>query len=279
MPKDLSNDIHAAALAKGWVASKEPFQVKIFQERVLGLSPRVLKSKGWLNAPFTFPVLVQPRKFLAPIQIPSSFDWREKAELAHPWDQRESNMCMAYAICASADARSLISDEPASRFAPRYFHFHYMRKALELGATIYEAAELALKYGLPHAFPGEETITTVEECEDLSPPNKSVVKGVFSFATIEEVKQEIVLRGPVICQVTTYSDFRERYGHNVYRITSKNEPALHAMTIVGYNNDGGYWIIKNSYGAGWGDLGGYCLYSMEDSGLLTPNPTVWAIEL
>jgi len=30
----------------------------------------------------------------------------------------------------------------------------------------------------------------------------------------------------------------------------------HAITLSGYSDSGGYWIIKNSWGTGWGD-GGY----------------------
>jgi C1A family cysteine protease len=59
----------------------------------------------------------------------------------------------------------------------------------------------------------------------------------------------------------------------------EDNPTEHGMTIVGYNDDEDYWIIKNSYGPNWGHLGGYCLYSMEDSGLLRNNPEVWAMDL
>lgn len=278
MAKGRSRDIHALAQAKGWVASKEPFQVEVFPRLVLKHTPPLVNNKGWLDVPF-YLSKIQPRKFLAPVQIPRMIDWREEADLAPPWDQRPSNMCMAHAFCATADARSLLSPGPAFRFAPRYFHCFFMGLDPALGASIDNVSDAAIEYGLPHAFPGEETITTVAECEDLAQPSRSKVKGVFSFATIQEVKQEIFLRGPVLCVLTVYSDFLKNYGSGIYRITAKDNPTEHGMTIVGYNDDEDFWIIKNSYGPNWGDLGGYCLYSMEDSGLLTNNPEVWAMDL
>jgi hypothetical protein len=39
----------------------------------------------------------------------------------------------------------------------------------------------------------------------------------------------------------------------------------HAMTVVGYDDDNKYFIIRNSWGENWGDKG-YCYYKYEDWG-------------
>ncbi len=38
----------------------------------------------------------------------------------------------------------------------------------------------------------------------------------------------------------------------------------HAVILVGYNLDAGYWIMQNSWGEGWGD-GGFMKLKMRDS--------------
>jgi hypothetical protein len=37
--------------------------------------------------------------------------------------------------------------------------------------------------------------------------------------------------------------------------TCPNNMINHAIVMVGYNDTGGYWVIKNSWGTGWGDAG------------------------
>jgi hypothetical protein len=58
-----------------------------------------------------------------------------------------------------------------------------------------------------------------------------------------------------------YSDFKaffadQRNAKTVYRpgATAQFQFA-HAVTLVGYNNQQQYWLVKNSWGSGWGDGG------------------------
>ncbi|UMM21369.1 hypothetical protein L5515_003079 [Caenorhabditis briggsae] len=51
------------------------------------------------------------------------------------------------------------------------------------------------------------------------------------------------------------------YSNGIYHPSERecNDPnnGYHAMTLIGYGNEGGqlYWIVKNSWGSGWGDQG------------------------
>ncbi|MBN2054532.1 hypothetical protein JW905_06395, partial [bacterium] len=67
--------------------------------------------------------------------------------------------------------------------------------------------------------------------------------------------------GPVPCAMTVYDDFYA-YQSGCYQRTG-GDPVNHGVCIVGYDDSicGGAWIIKNSWGPGWGQGGyGYIKY-------------------
>lgn len=60
------------------------------------------------------------------------------------------------------------------------------------------------------------------------------------------------------CAVDTgmkvYNDFRY-YTSGIYKHTTGDYLGGHAVAIVGYSDSEGYWLVKNSWGTGWGDRG------------------------
>lgn len=45
------------------------------------------------------------------------------------------------------------------------------------------------------------------------------------------------------------------YRSGIYNVKSKGGQPNHAVLCVGFNDTDGYWVIKNSWGEGWGDKG------------------------
>ena len=68
----------------------------------------------------------------------------------------------------------------------------------------------------------------------------------------------IAADGPVIGGLNVYEDF-DFYKSGIYRQTTGVFRGRHAVCVVGYQDsekdDGGYWIIKNSWGPNWGEKG------------------------
>lgn len=69
-----------------------------------------------------------------------------------------------------------------------------------------------------------------------------------------QIKEFLVNNGPVCACLVVYEDFYS-YRSGVYRHVTGAEAGGHCVAIVGYNDNPGYWICKNSWGRGWGDQG------------------------
>jgi len=73
-----------------------------------------------------------------------------------------------------------------------------------------------------------------------------------------QIKEWVSTKGPVSSCFVVYQDFFS-YRSGVYRHVTGAEAGGHCVTIIGYNDNPGYWICKNSWGTGWGDQGFFCI--------------------
>ena len=73
-----------------------------------------------------------------------------------------------------------------------------------------------------------------------------------------QIKLEIYTKGPVSAGMATFEDFTT-YEGGVYIHTAGKQTDHHAVTIVGWGYDmtykSEYWIVRNSWGAKWGESG------------------------
>jgi hypothetical protein len=69
------------------------------------------------------------------------------------------------------------------------------------------------------------------------------------------IKHHIYGYGPVTTCMVVYEDFFH-YTGGVYRHTTEETRGGHCVALVGWDDEQGCWIAKNSWGTGWGE-GGY----------------------
>jgi C1A family cysteine protease len=77
---------------------------------------------------------------------------------------------------------------------------------------------------------------------------------------VATLKNALFTYGPLVTTMNVYSDFYS-YRSGVYSYTSGTMQGGHGVLLVGYADDatvsgGGYFIVKNSWGTGWGESGG-----------------------
>lgn len=96
---------------------------------------------------------------------------------------------------------------------------------------------------------------TVKEAMNIAKSN-GYIQSFGKLKTIDDVKTNLVIHGPVIIITSAYTDAGMLY----WRPIGKNRGG-HATVLVGYNKDG--FILKNSWGTSWGD-NGYILFPYND---------------
>jgi hypothetical protein len=79
-----------------------------------------------------------------------------------------------------------------------------------------------------------------------------------NITSTDDMKTWISTRGPLSACFTVYNDFFY-YTSGVYTHVSGSCAGGHCISVVGYDDGGGYWICKNSWNTGWGENGFFCI--------------------
>ncbi|SPF48491.1 Putative cysteine peptidase (modular protein) [Syntrophobacter sp. SbD1] len=72
--------------------------------------------------------------------------------------------------------------------------------------------------------------------------------------TVDAIKSALTTYGPLVTTMNVYADFYY-YTGGVYSYTSGTLEGGHAILIIGYDDNNQYFIVKNSWGTGWGEAG------------------------
>jgi C1A family cysteine protease len=101
-----------------------------------------------------------------------------------------------------------------------------------------------------------------QACSGLLAGWESAVLKITDYVNLSgnaaAIKEHISTKGPITACFVVFEDFFN-YRSGVYRHVSGGIAGGHCVCIVGYNDAGGYWIAKNSWGTSWGDGGFFCI--------------------
>jgi hypothetical protein len=96
-------------------------------------------------------------------------------------------------------------------------------------------------------------------CSNSCPDWQSRVFKISSWNWINTNPSSIeaaLMNGPLVAGFTVYADFYNGYRSGVYHWDHVSQAVGgHAIVIVGYDQPGQYWIVKNSWGTNWGEAG------------------------
>jgi putative hemolysin len=213
---------------------------------------------------------------------PASFDWRDYN--GSDWvtavkDQANCGSCWAFSAMGVAEAAHNIGHENPDHdldlseeylVSDCYTYYGYQNCC---GGW----KELALGYmrdnGVPDeaCFPYAEDCTcsgtcgtnctyrTGDDCSDYTCTDKcadwsSRLQHITNLASVSTdpttIKQRLIDTGPLAVSIGYGSSYGGYWDGDIYRCTS-DTGTNHAVVLVGYDDAGGYWIIKNSWGSTW----------------------------
>lgn len=245
------------------------FEVKINKNdtklKEISFSNRDIKKLCGFEAPDNWWDEVEFSIIKTSSSLPSTFDWRDKGGVTPVKDQENCGSCWAFGTVAPLESAIKIKEGRTVDLSEQWlvscnkdgwgcnggwwahdYHEWKKGKCGGYGAVLesefpYKAEDKPCGGGYNHpylvknwAFIGSEHGT----------PLKSAIK------------QAIIDYGPVSAAVRATSDW-EYYNGGVYSNNAEGR-VNHAITLVGWDDamgSNGVWILKNSWGTGWGDNG------------------------
>src|SRR5258708_4072826 len=214
---------------------------------------------------------------------PSSFDWRSvngQNYVTPIRDHAGCGSCVAFGTTATVEARFRIQrGTPGLNVdlseASLFFCIGPASGASCGGGWYMSPSMDGYKNtGVPDeaCFPYTDHQQACSQCADWQ-SRATKITGWHTVTNAGDIKTWLSTNGPLATCFTVYNDFFA-YKSGVYKYVSGGVAGGHCVSCVGYNDAGGYWICKNSWGPGWGQSGFFYI-AYGQCGI---DSTMWAVE-
>ena len=102
----------------------------------------------------------------------------------------------------------------------------------------------------------------------------TTITGWLEINSQPEMKAWLAERGPLVGTMKVYEDFTRYYRGGVYKYVAGAFGGGHCICVIGYDDEAGCWIGKNSWGTNWGEQGFFRIAYGE----VAIDSAMWAVE-
>jgi len=194
---------------------------------------------------------------------PTSWDWRTHGIVTSVKNQGGCGSCVAFGTLGAFEAVIKKETDKTYDLSEAHLYFCNNRKCDD-GWYLSEALNYLKNKGAPeeNCFKYSYGLQ-IERCDSCTNWQLQAKK-IDSWRGVKgrnDIKNALVTFGPLVTYFAVYNDFfnypdRNDWPNNVYSHKYGSLKGYHCVAVVGYNDNPGYWICKNSWGSGWG-LNGY----------------------
>ena len=195
--------------------------------------------------------------------VPARVDWREKGAVTPVKNQASCGSCWAFSATGSMEGRNFIANGKLVSLSEQQLVDCDHQSAGCGGGLMTTAFEYAMKKGMctEEEYPYH---AMDEDCKDDKCTPVVFPKGYEEVPMLDGAAlKQAVSQGPVSVAVEADSIVFQLYTGGVIDSTACGTSLNHGVLAVGYAKE--YIIVKNSWGAAWGDKG-YIKIAHRDQG-------------
>eukprot|EP00128_Syssomonas_multiformis_P012610 Colp12_sorted_trinity150504_noHs@4121 len=200
--------------------------------------------------------------FTAGVETPTSIDWRQKGAVTSVKDQGQCGSCWTFSTAAAVEgAHFLATGELVSLSEQQLVDCDIDGNDQGCdGGQLDSAMEWVENNGLVtyDSYPYEAEQGTCQ-ADSLAVAARISSFGDVTSGDEKALMQAVAKYGPISVAIDAGHDSFQSYAGGVYYEPDCSSDQLdHGVTVVGYGTEDGqdYWLVKNSWGEGWGE-GGY----------------------
>lgn len=198
---------------------------------------------------------------LSNVSVPSSWDWRNYNGanwLSPVRDQSSCGSCWAFAAIGITEAHhNIISSNPNLNLDLSEQELISCSSAggCEGGSSV-SALSYIQNTGVSDesCMPYTASDSACNKCSDWASRLTTIdaYHNEWYPTSRNIIKDAVVNYGPSVVYMGIGANYGGYFdGNNIYRCSNDSD-INHAVVVVGYNDTGGYWIIRNSWGRSWG---------------------------
>nr|A1KXI0.1 RecName: Full=Cysteine protease; AltName: Allergen=Blo t 1; Flags: Precursor [Blomia tropicalis]AAQ24541.1 Blo t 1 allergen [Blomia tropicalis] len=200
--------------------------------------------------------------------LPQNFDWRQKARLTRIRQQGSCGSCWAFAAAGVAESLYSIQKQQSIELSEQELvdcTYNRYDSSYQCNGCGSGYSTEAFKYMIRTGLVEEENYPYNMRTQWCNPDVEGQRYHVSGYQQLryqssdEDVMYTIQQHGPVVIYMHGSNNYFRNLGNGVLRGVAYNDAYTdHAVILVGWGTVQGvdYWIIRNSWGTGWGN-GGY----------------------